>query len=491
LPPDAGVSIAARLERLPATRGFWRRVTVLSLGGFFEFYDLFLAAYVAPGLVKSGILTATGEPIPVHGLTLAIIDFLHRLPGTSRILGYIIELVVGVISNNGVAGFIASFFFGLFIGTAVFGFVADRLGRRTIFTVSLLWYAAASLVMAFQQDAFSLNVWRFICGIGIGVELVTIDTYIAELAPPRVRGRAFAYANIIQFMAIPVVAFLGWLLVPRTLFGLDGWRFVVMAGSVGAVLAWFVRARLPESPRWLAQHGRNQEAEAIVEAWEIEARLEGATLADPKPHSIEQSRGSFWEIWRKPYRRRTLMLITFNLFQAAGYYGFASWVPTLLIATGIEVTKSLGYTFIIAIAAPFGPALGLLFTDRIERKYVIAGAALAIAAAGLAFTQAHGMLGVIACGLALTLANNVLSFSYHGYQPELFPTRIRAQAVGFVYSFSRLSTVFSAFVIAAILKSFGAPGVFVFIASCMGVVAGVIGIFGPRTKDLPLEKISQ
>jgi putative MFS transporter len=115
---------------------------------------------------------------------------------------------------------------------------------------------------------------------------------------------------------------------------------------------------------------------------------------------------------------------------------------------------------------------------------------VAIAAAGLAFTQAHGMAGVIACGVALTLANNILSFAYHGYQPELFPTRVRAQAVGFVYSFSRLSTVFSAFAIAAILKSFGAPGVFVFIAGCMAIVATVIGIFGPRTRDLPLEKIS-
>jgi putative MFS transporter len=457
LAPDCGGSISARLQRLPATRGFWWRVSLLSLGGFFEFYDLFLAAYVAPGLVKSGILTTTTP---------------------------------GLFGTTGVAGFVASFFFGLFVGTALFGFVADRLGRRIIFTGSLLWYAAASLVMAFQQDAFSLNLWRFICGIGIGVELVTIDTYIAELAPPAWRGRAFAYSNIIQFTAIPVVAFLGWLLVPRTLFGLDGWRFVVMAGSVGAGLAWFVRARLPESPRWLAQHGRSQEADAIVEAWEIEARLEGAILAEPEPQAMQPGRGSFLEIWRPPYLGRTAMLIAFNLFQAAGFYGFASWVPTLLIASGIEVTKSLGYTFIIAIAAPIGPALGLLFTDRIERKWIIAGAALAIAASGLAFTRAHDMFGVIVCGLALTLANNILSFAFHGYQPELFPTRIRARAVGFVYSFSRLSTMFSAFVIAAILKSFGAPGVFVFIAGCMGVVAMVIGIFGPRTRDLPLEEIS-
>jgi putative MFS transporter len=336
-----------------------------------------------------------------------------------------------------------------------------------------------------------LNLWRFISGIGIGVELVTIDTYIAEFAPPAVRGRAFAYANIIQFAAIPVVALLGWLLVPRMVLGIEGWRLVVMAGSVGAVLAWYVRGRLPESPRWLAQHGRTQEAEAIVEAWEVEARLEGAQLPTAKPQESEPGKGSFFEIWRPPYLGRTVMLIAFNLFQAAGYYGFASWVPTLLIESGIEVTRSLGYTFVIAIAAPIGPALGLLFTDRIERKWVISGAALAIAASGLVFTQAHGMLGVIACGVALTLANNILSFAYHGYQPELFPTRVRAQAVGFVYSFSRLSTMFSAFAIAAILRGFGPSGVFVFIAGCMAVVALVIGLFGPRTRDLPLERISR
>jgi len=454
--------VAGRLERLPPTRGFWRRIDLLSLGGFFEFYDLFMAAYIQPGLVKAHILTTTTP---------------------------------GLFAIGGFASFVAFFFLGLFAGTALFGFVADRLGRRIIFTGSLLWYAGCSLVMAFQQDALHLDIWRFLCGIGIGVELVTIDTYIAELAPPTVRGRAFAYANIIQFLAIPTAALLGWWLVPRTVLGLDGWRFVVMAGSVGAVLAWFVRARLPESPRWLAGHGRVEEADAIVEAWEVEARLEGAELAPPRPQPAEpgpgKDKGSFAEIWRAPYLGRTLMLIAFNLFQAAGYYGFSSWVPALLIASGIAVTKSLAYTFVIAIAAPIGPALGLLFTDRIERKWIIAGSALAIALSGLAFTQAHAMAAAIACGAALTLANHILSFAYHGYQPELFPTRVRARAVGFVYSFSRLSTMFSAFVIAAILKGFGAAGVFVFIAGCMMVVALVIGLFGPRTRDLPLEQISQ
>ncbi len=450
-------SISARLERLPATRGFWRRVALLSLGGFFEFYDMFLTAYVAPGLVRSGILSREAS------------GFFDRLDT-----------------------FVASFFAGLFIGTALFGFIADRLGRRAVFTISLLWYAITAAIMAFQTDGLWLDFWRLMGGIGIGIELVTIDTYIAELSPQAVRGRAFAFSNVIQFSSIPLVALLAYLLVPRQLFGLEGWRIVVLIGAAGAGVAWWVRARVPESPRWLAQHGRDAEADITVTQWEVEARIQHGELPEPLARDVGiLGRGQLREAFSPRYRGRTLMLIAFNLFQAAGYYGFASWVPTLLISQGIEVTRSLQYTFIIAIAAPFGPLLGLLFTDRVERKWIIVGAALCIVAAGLAFAQAHGMAAVIACGVALTVANNILSFAYHGYQPELFPTRFRAAAVGFIYSFSRLSTMFSAFVIAFVLNAAGAPGVFLFIAGCMAVVAFVIGVFGPRTLNLPLEAISR
>jgi putative MFS transporter len=134
------------------------------------------------------------------------------------------------------------------------------------------------------------------------------------------------------------------------------------------------------------------------------------------------------EIWRQPYLGRTIMLIVFNLFQAAGYYGFASWVPTLLISQGISVTTSLGYTFLIAIAAPFGPLAGLFFTEKVERKWIIVAASVAIAVFGLVFAVQRGMAGILVCGVALTFSNNILSFAYHGYQPELFPTRMRAAA---------------------------------------------------------------
>jgi putative MFS transporter len=407
----------------------WWRVALISLGGFFEFYDLFFTGYIAPGLVRSGILTPT---------------------------------TLGLFGATGIAGFAAAMFSGLFVGTALVSFVADRFGRRTIFTYSLLWYTAASVVMAFQRDVFGLNLWRFISGIGVGVELVTIDTYLAELVPAELRGRAFAINQAIQFCAVPVVALLAWILVPRSPFGFDGWRWVVLLGAAGAILVWWIRLRIPESPRWLEEHEQAREA----------------------------SHGSFREMWRPPYRARSVMLIVFHLFQTVGFYGFSNWVPTLLIQRGIALTSTLRYTFIIAIAAPIGPLAAAVIADKLERKWQIVLAAFAVAGSGLLFGQMTAAYWLIAFGVLLTLANNILSFSSHAYQAELYPTRIRAQAVGFVYSWSRISVVFTSFVIGFVLNRFGAGGVFALIAGSMLIVMLAIGLAGPRTNKLALETIS-
>lgn len=453
-------SITARLDRLPSSKHVWKLVILLSLGGCFEFYDLFFTAYVAPGLTAGGMFSAT----------------------TVNLFGF-----------SGFASFVAALFAGLFVGTLVFGFVADRFGRRAIFTFSLLWYTVGTVVMAFQYTAISIDIWRFIAGIGIGVELVTIDTYVSELVPKHLRGRAFAFNQFITFLAVPVVAFLSYQLVPLQPFGLDGWRWVVLIGAVGALVVWWIRRAVPESPRWLIQQGRVAEAERITETIEAAVAAElGHALPPPGSHATEIERpGRFSEIWAPEYRGRTVLMSLYNLFQSVGYYGFASWVPTLLIAKGIRVTTSLEYAFIIAIANPVGPLLGALVADRVERKWQIVIAAGLVAAFGLVFSLPSSDIIVIVIGVALTLTNNWMSFAFHSYQAEMFPTRVRARAVGFVYSWSRFSVIFSGFVIAFFLRSSGVVGVFAFIAVCMVAVMVLIGVFGPKTRDRSLEDISR
>ncbi|MDE2515053.1 MAG: MFS transporter [Rhodospirillales bacterium] len=451
-------TLAARLDRLPTTRHIWHLVTLISLGACFELYDLFLTAYVIPGMAKSGMFTPQ---------SLGIFN------------------VLGPLKVAGPGTFVFALFAGLFVGTMFLGWTADAYGRRTVFTYSLLWYCASTLIMAFQTSGFGIDLWRFIAGIGIGVELVTIDTYVSELVPRVKRGRAFAFNQFIGFCAVPIVALLAWL------FGADHWRYVVIIGSVGALFVWFLRLGLPESPRWLARKGRVQEAEAIVAAIEAKVLAEAGSLppVGPPLHE-EKGEGTFAEIWVEPYGKRTVVLSIFQFFQTFGYYGFAAWVPTLLIAKGIHVTTSLEYAFVIAIANPVGPLLGLLVADRMERKWQICCAAIGIGVFGMAFAESSSSGMLILFGVIVTLFNNWLSFSFHNYQAELYPTRIRSRAVGFVYAWSRLSAALSGLMIAFFLTVGGVTSVFEFIAFAMLMVVISIGGFGPRTRNLALEQIS-
>ena len=453
-------TIAARLDRLPLTRTIWRLVTLISIGGAFEFYDIFLAAYIAPGLNAGGVF---------KGSTL------------------------GLFGIGGMGFFIFCSFMGMFLGCMAFGPVADRFGRRSIFVTALLWYSAATAVMAFQSTAAGVDFWRFIASIGVGLEQVTIDTYLPELVPPAHRGKAFAYYQLIAFSVVPVVALLGWLWVPQTIFGLEGWRWVTLVGSGGAVLAWWLRRGLPESPRWLAIHGRMAEADLVVS--ELEAAIvkeTGQPLPAPVSRPVIATSGAsgLADLFRPTYRSRTLVMSIFNLVQTIGFYGFASWVPTLLIARGIRITTSLQYSFIIALAAPLGQLVGMFVADKVERKWQLVAAGVTIGT--FMFLFAHQTLPaiLIACGVVVTLANNWMSFAFHNYQAELFPTRIRGRAVGFVYGWSRLSAAFAGLAIGWILKQGGTPAVALFIGAAMTIMVITIGGFGPRTRGRSLEEIS-
>jgi putative MFS transporter len=455
----SAAEIAARLDRLPPSRAVWRLIGLISLGGCFEYYDLFMTAYVSPGLFAAGIF--------------------H--PGAKGLFGLTDQ-----------AAFAAATFAGLFVGTIVFSQVADRFGRRAIFTGSLLWYCAATLMMAAQSTALGIDLWRLIAGIGIGVELVTIDTYVVEFAPRAIRGKAIALNQAIQFLAVPLVAFACWALIPRAPLGIAGWRWVMIGGAAGALAVWAIRRRVPESPRWLATHGRLAEAERITGALEAEIAAAGAALPPPTPaEAHEPPSGRFVELFRRPYLGRTVMLSVFNVAQTIGFYGFGNWLPSLMSAQGASLTKSLAWSFIIAFAYPVGPLAYSGLADRIERKWQIVAAALGAAGFGLLFGRASGPAGLIALGVAITLCNNLLSYAFHTYQAELFPTRLRARAVGFVYSWSRLSTVFTSFLIAFFLREAGTRGVVAFIAAAMGVVVLTISLFGPRTGRRGLEEISQ
>ncbi|MGZ3506015.1 MAG: MFS transporter [Vulcanimicrobiaceae bacterium] len=455
----SSANVAARLDRLPPSRYVGGLILRISLGGWFELYDLFMTGYIALGLIGEGYFRAT----------------------TARVF----EL-------SGFASFVGSGFAGMFLGTLLFGWVSDRYGRRMTFTMSLVFYSIANAVMAFMHGAAAIDALRFVAGIGIGVQLVTIDTYISELTPKSWRGRAIALSQFVGFLAIPTVALLAFVLAPpHAIAGLSGWRWVVLVGSLGAFAIWPLRARLPESPRWFEIRGRTREADAAVR--EIETAVQ-AELSVPLPAPAAEpppAAATAWsDIWKPPYRLRTIVLVVFNLAQTIMFYGFASWVPILLGHEGVTVFKSLQYTFLIAIVNPIGPLVAMAVADSWQRKWQIVWLALATAVSGLLFAQMRAPASIVFFGGLVTLGNAWFSCAFHAYQAELFPTSIRARAVGFVYAWSRFSSIFVGFAIAAILARYGTPGVFAFIAGAAAVVAIAIGTFGPRTNRVSLEELS-
>jgi putative MFS transporter len=385
---------------------------------------------------------------------------------------------------------------------------SDRMGRRSAFILLLLIYSVFTFADAFAPSAGWLIAWRFFAGVGIGAEIVVIDTYVTEVVPGHARGRYVAITQVAGFCAVPVAAVLSRVLVP-THFLMSGWRWVMVMGGSGALLTWWFRRRLPESPRWLESRGRVREADAIMSGLENEsfskpgrsgegpcgARQGKRVTSDEQEDGdrkteAEVERASFWELWRPPYLSRTVMLVIFQALQTIGFYGFANWAPTFLLKRGVSLLQSLEYTLLIALVSPLGPLLAAFTSDRMERKWTIVALALFVAGLGIGFGNSVAPAAVVGFGALLTLANYWFSAAFHAYQSELFPTRLRATGVGFTYSWSRLSAAFTSVLIGAVLMH-GVPAVFALLAVAMILAAGVVGVMGPPTNALVLEEISR
>src|SRR5690242_2339785 len=237
-------TVSSVLDGLPVTRWHWRLVVIVGLGSFFDLYEVFLGGVLAPVLATEFKLGTTGKALVI-----------------------------------------AAGFAGMFVGANVLSIVADRLGRRRVFILNLLVYSLFSLAAAFSPNVETFLVLRFIAGIGLGAELVLVDTYLAEFVPARVRGRMTAWAYTIGFLGGPLAALLGGKLVAHhQLLGIDGWRWLLVFGGLGAVFVLAVRTMLPESPRWLESRGRDAEAREVVAA--VVAKVAPGTPV-PEPQTTQ------------------------------------------------------------------------------------------------------------------------------------------------------------------------------------------------------------
>jgi putative MFS transporter len=451
---SAGTSVAAihaRLDRLPVTRRHRFVLVAVGIGIFFDLYEVFLTGTLATVLGKEFGVTGTAQ-----------------------------KLVL------------ASVFVGAFVGAITLTRLADRVGRRRAFFLTLGIYSLFSVLGAFSVNVEMLIACRFLAGIGIGAELPLCDAYLSDLLPARVRGRMIAWAYTIGFCGVPVAGLLARWIAPHSFLGLEGWRWMFVIGGLGALLCWLMRRGLPESPRWLASVGRSEEADVVVRTFEDAARAEHGTLDEPEPaaETAPARREPVRALFRPPWRRRTVMLWIFQLFQTFGYYGFGTLVPLVLAAKGYDVVQGLTFTALSFLGYPIGSALSIPLMERVQRKTLIVGAALGMIVLGLGFGYAENAVLIVVLGFAYTVVSNLFSNGFHVYSGELYPTTLRATGAGSAYSLSRLATAVMPFVLVPLLDSAGPTAVFVAIAAAMVIVALDVAVLGPRTTGRSLAALN-
>lgn len=462
-------SVAARLDRLPITRLHRMAVVVVGLGIFFDLYEVFLTGTISTALKN---------------------DF-H-------------------VSNGQLKPMLASVFVGAFIGAVAMSRIADRLGRRRAFYLTLAVYSAFSILGAFSPNVEILITCRFLAGLGIGGELPLCDAYLADLLPARARGRLIGWAYTVGFCGVPLAGFLALGIVPHSYAGVAGWRWMFLIGGAGAALCWVLRRGLPESPRWLEAVGRHDEADAVVRAFEAAAaRRPGAeALTDhgdeepPSPgaetplaaaHGAPAGRpdaAPMHMLLAAPWRRRTVMLWIFQVLQAFGYYGFGTLAPLVLASKGYDVVHSLTFSALSFVGYPIGSLISVPILERMERKTLIMLSALAMLGFGLGFGYSHNAASIVVFGFCYTVASNLFSNAYHVYQGELYPTTLRATGAGIGYSLSRLASAVMPYVLLPLLEHSGATAVFAFIACVMAAVILDIALLGPRTTGRALEEVA-
>jgi putative MFS transporter len=459
--PDRKVGlhdIGRRLDRLPVGRIHRKIVVAIGLGLFFEVYEIFLSGTIATALKTE-----------------------YGLGGTA------LQLLM------------ASSFLGMFIGAAAFGRIADRIGRRRAFLLNLVWFSVWSIIGAIAPNPLMLVGARFMAGIGVGAEYPVADSYLSDVLPKDHRGRLAAWAYTCSFLAVPALGFLTLSLNGHKVLGFDSWRVLLVIGAIGALFVIVLRRALPESPRWLAGVGRTEEAEAAMRAFESGTDSNTADVVDvdldvedvPEPAS-EPTRtvNAIARLRLSPYRQRLFMLVVFHLFQPFGYYGFGTLAALVLVSRGYDVTSSLLFTAVSFIGYPLGSLISIPLLKRFERKYLIMATIAVMAVCGLLFAVVSVPVMIVVFGLLTTAASNVFSNIYHVYQAEIFPSDVRATAVGWTYSVSRLSSAALPFILIPVLNHYGATAMFgVVLVALVAAVAVLIPI-GPRTTGKSLDEIN-
>ncbi|OUE24383.1 MFS transporter [Clavibacter michiganensis] len=450
------MSIIGRLDRLPLSRPHYALLLIGGLGYTFDGMDGAIIAFVLPSIAG------------VWDLSPAQLG----LVGSATPLGF-------------------------FFGAILSGWLGDRFGRKRVMLWALAFYTVMSIVAALAPSYGVFLVARVLAGVGAGAESVIIAPFISEFIPPKRRG-AFI-GSLAGFFSFGFVfaALIGRFIVP---IGDDGWRWAQVITAVPILLLLWWRRALPESPRYLLSQGRTAEAEQVVAT--LERKVTASTkrplppVADDAPepetdrHAVTIPR-ALKAMWAKPLRRRTAVIWVVWFSITFSYYGFFSWIPTLLIGRGISVTTSFEYSIIIYLAQIPGYFSAAFLNDKIDRKHTIAIYLMGAAVSAYWLSQSNDPAMIVTAAAVLSFFLNGTYAGVYAYTPELFPTWMRAMGSGFASAVGRIGSILAPTIIGVFSATLGFGGVFGLTTAVLAAGVITVIVFGVKTSGLSLEHIQQ
>ncbi|WJL95615.1 MFS transporter [Microbacterium sp. ET2] len=440
-------SVGDRLDGLPFTRRHLRVLTGSGVGWALDAMDVGLISFVIAVLAQQWSLTGTE---------------------TSLIAS---------------AGFL-----GMAVGASLGGLLADRIGRRSVFAVTLLVYGLATGASALVGGVAALLVLRFIVGLGLGAELPVASTYVSELAPARIRGRVIVILEAFWAVGWTAAALIGFFVIPASE---DGWRWAFALGAIPAAYALVVRWGLPESARWLERRGRAGDADTVVRSFESSTPLfaRGAASSPssaPTPTATAMSvRSGVAALWSAEFRVRTACLWLVWFCVNFSYYGAFIWIPSILLAQGYDLVRSFGFTLIITLAQLPGYAAAAWLIEVWGRRVTLSVFLVGSAVSAVLFGTATNEATVIATGMALSFFNLGAWGALYAITPETYPTSVRATGAGWAAGVGRIASIIAPLAVPPLLALGGAPGLFVVFAAFFAVAAaGAWGLSDRRGRAL-------
>lgn len=447
--------ISARIERLPFS-GFHRRLLLMGgLGYTFDAMDAAVLAFLLPVLRAQWGLTSV---------------------------------------QTGVLG--SGTFIGYFVGAMLAGMLGDIIGRRKVMMYALVIYCAASLASALANDWGFFLATRIVAGLGTGAESAIVAPFLSEFVARRYRGSfTGSLAGFFSFGFV-AAALLGYLVIPLAP---DAWRVVMVITALPILMLLWWRRALPESPRWLEVRERHAEADAIVSQMEAEATKAGLQLEPPVPLRdgyVPRAAGrasvvaNVKALWSAKLARITAMTWLMWLSITFSYYAFFTWIPGLLVQSGMTITRSFSYSLVIYLGQIPGYFSGAWLNEKIGRQatissYMILGG---ISALGLALTGTD--TGIMVSGILLSFFMNGTYAGVYAYTPEVFPTDVRATGTGLASSIGRLGAIAAPILVGYVYPPFGFAGVFGATTLVLLIGAMAVLLMGVPTRGRSLEDIA-